>query len=71
MNVNWETLKNNDYAAYRDAYAEWMCDERNEFDCAHCPHANDGMDKSRADYVVGPCGQQHCWVTCHCHPVRA
>lgn len=70
MSVNWQELKETDYAAYRDAYAAWMYDERNEFRCAECPHANDGMDKNCADYVAGPCGDQYCWVTCHCHHIR-
>ena len=68
--MNWQELKENDYKAYRDAYVAWMYDERNEFRCAECPHGNDGMDKNRADYVVGPCGQQHCGVTCHCHHIK-
>ena len=68
--MNWQGLKETDYAAYRAAYVEWMYDERNEFRCAECPHGNDRMDQNRADYVVGPCGQQHCWVTCHCRQLR-
>ena len=67
---NWDMLKETGDKEYRKAYIEWMYDARNEFCCADCPHANDGMDKNRGDFVVGPCGQQHCWVTCHCNQVR-
>ena len=67
--TNWDTLMNDDPRAYQAAYADWMYNPQNEYKCASCPHGNDGMDKNRSDYVVGPCGQQYCWVTCHCYRV--
>ena len=44
----------------REEYIEWMYNSDNEFNCSECPH-NDGFDNG-----CGPCGQQNCWVTCHC-----
>lgn len=40
-------------------YKEFMYNPENSHNCSECPE-NEGMD-SRL-----PCGQQHCWVDCHC-----
>ena len=31
--------------------------------CEECPY-NDGYERGAA-YIVGPCGQQNCWVSVH------
>ena len=31
--------------------------------CEECPY-NDGHERGAA-YIVGPCGQQNCWVSVH------
>ena len=49
----------------KEEYINFMCNSENEFKCAGCPE-NQGLDKNRADRVY-PCGQQNCWVTCHCN----
>lgn len=43
----------------REEYIKWMYNLDNEFNCPECPH-NDGFNNGL------PCGQQNCWVTCHC-----
>lgn len=47
----------------REEYVNFMYNEDNEYNCTECPE-ND------PDRVFGsgrlPCGQQNCWVTCHC-----
>ena len=42
-------------------YKKFMEDIGNEYNCDSCPR-NEG-DFPNADL---PCGQQNCWVTCHC-----
>ena len=40
-------------------YRKFMCNIENEYNCSKCPenrHFNNSL----------PCGQQNCWVTCHC-----
>lgn len=41
-------------------YRSFMCNKANEYNCSECPE-NKGYDNSQY-----PCGQQNCWVTCHC-----
>lgn len=43
-------------------YCKWMYDIRNEYECDECPE-NNGYDDHEGKL---PCGQQNCWVTCHC-----
>lgn len=45
-----------------DEYKQFMYDERNEYCCESCPE-NRGFDNN----CNHPCGQQNCWVTCHCY----
>lgn len=40
-------------------YKEFMYCKENEYNCHCCPE-NTGMQGSH------PCGQQNCWVMCHC-----
>lgn len=42
------------------AYKDFMCNPCNAYNCAECPErgiSTDGL----------PCGQQNCWVLCHCN----
>ena len=50
----------------REQYIAFMYDEINEYNCTECPE-NRGMDDWQGRY---PCGQWHCWVTCHCRQGR-
>lgn len=48
----------------------FVFNEDNQFNCAECPYNNGYDDPSEyhsAGYTVGPCGQQHCFVTIHCN----
>ena len=42
-----------------DMYRSWMCDEHNSHNCDECPE-----NENRSSRL--PCGQQNCWVDCHC-----
>ena len=44
------------------AYLQFMYDRKNEYNCENCPE-NIGCDSWQGNL---PCGQQNCWVTCHC-----
>lgn len=44
-----------------EAYKQFMYDPQNEYCCEKCPENQDFSGNL-------PCGQQHCWVTVHCHP---
>lgn len=44
-------------------YREFMCNIENEFNCSQCPENRDSNKNL-------PCGQQNCWVSCHCKEVR-
>lgn len=48
-------------AEERNKYIEFMYDYKNEYNCENCP-------ENRGDFPHDklPCGQQNCWVTCHC-----
>lgn len=48
----------------RRAYINFMYDPRNAFRCAGCPENRD--DPGSAVEHRLPCGQQNCWVICHC-----
>lgn len=43
-------------------YKEFMYNKDNEYNCIECP------ENVNSDDWEGklPCGQQNCWVTCHC-----
>ena len=45
-------------------FLKFMHNPENEFNCESCPN-NLGMNSQKY-----PCGQQNCWVTCHCYPER-
>lgn len=45
-----------------EEYIEWMYDNSNEFNCSECPE-NQDMEGEQHRH---PCGQQNCWVSCHC-----
>lgn len=45
----------------KSAYISFMCNPKNSHNCIECPE-NTGNFK---DDVL-PCGQQNCWVDCHC-----
>lgn len=73
--INWKELEKKDFEEYRLAYIAWMYKEENLGNCEECPHncrTGDGRKnwRSHSGYVIGPCEQQHCWVTAHVHPER-
>ena len=43
-------------------YIKFMCDPSNSHNCDECP------ENINSDNWEGklPCGQQNCWVDCHC-----
>lgn len=43
-------------------YVDFMYDRNNEKSCDNCPE-NRGFDGWGSNM---PCGQQNCWVSCHC-----
>ena len=47
----------------KQEYLAFMYDQGNEFNCQNCPE-NIGADSWQGNL---PCGQQNCWVTCHCN----
>lgn len=44
-----------------EKYKDFMCNPKNEYNCNECPERGTNHN----DYGL-PCGQQICWVTCHC-----
>ena len=48
------------YPEYLWAFKKFMYDIENEFNCEECP-------ENRGHRGRWPCGQQNCWVTCHCY----
>lgn len=50
MNEDYERL---------EAYKNFMYNPENIYNCVDCPENID--DSTRL-----PCGQQNCWVSCHC-----
>ena len=49
----------------RKKYVEFMYNPENEYNCDECPENKD-FDDWEGKY---PCGQQNCWVTCHCREI--
>lgn len=47
-----------------EEYKAFMYNPANEGNCEECPE-NRGFEEG-ASRIVGPCGQQNCWVYCHC-----
>lgn len=47
----------------RREYVAFMCNIENEYNCDKCPENKDADTDFCRQY---PCGQQNCWVTCHC-----
>lgn len=50
----------------RKDYFEFMFNMDNEYKCDHCPE-NREFDNWEGKL---PCGQQNCWVTCHCESLN-
>lgn len=42
-------------------YKQFMYNPDNEYNCDVCPE-----NQHRENQQWLPCGQQNCWVTCHC-----
>lgn len=55
--MNYECKKPNKDALKE--YQDFMCNPKNEYNCNDCPER--GISSTGH-----PCGQQNCWVTCHC-----
>lgn len=47
---------------YREKYFDFMYDWKNVGNCSHCPE-----NRGHFPHADRPCGQQNCWVTCHCN----
>lgn len=66
--TNWNSLLTKDGAVtdeYTRLYREFMYNENNEYHCEGCP---ENLKETQGISVQGrPCGQQNCWVACHCH----
>jgi hypothetical protein len=45
-------------------YQKFMFNKDNIFNCDACPE-NRGFKEGNSR-IAGPCGQQNCWVECHC-----
>lgn len=45
-----------------EQYMSFMYNSNNEYNCEECPE-NRGFSSWGGNK---PCGQQNCWVTCHC-----
>ena len=46
-------------------YQEFMFNEENYKNCENCPENHGFIEGSGR--IAGPCGQQICWVECHCN----
>mgnify|MGYP004512933483 FL=1 len=44
----------------REKYIKFMYDPQNSHNCDICPENQDFNG-------INPCGQQNCWVDCHCN----
>ena len=55
----WHKLYKKNPEQYRNELIHFLYNPDNEDNCEECPE-NIGMDGRR------PCGQQNCWVDCHC-----
>lgn len=55
-----ETYKVNGKEYTMEEYRSFMCNKENMHNCKECP---ENMEMGNSQY---PCGQQNCWVTCHC-----
>lgn len=58
LKLAWKEAK---HMKEREEYIEFMYNYKNEYNCENCP-------ENRGDFPHDklPCGQQNCWVTCHC-----
>lgn len=54
-----EDTKQNDVID-REKYIKFMYDPKNSHNCDMCPENHDSNESN-------PCGQQNCWVDCHCN----
>jgi hypothetical protein len=62
----WESLWTNPHE-HVTKYREFMHNRGNMYKCTECPHEGDGYS---GPGIVGPCGQQHCWVKVHCDDLQ-
>lgn len=62
-----EVMNHMDYEVHRSMsemikqYREFMFNPKNQFNCSECPEQKSGNCDDEL-----PCGQQNCWVSCHC-----
>lgn len=63
---NMEKFKDEIDEAFEE-YVEFMYDSENICKCENCPE-NIGCDSWGGNL---PCGQQRCWVTCHCESLES
>lgn len=57
-------MNNNDEKEVRQ-YLDFMYNRENRLKCGECPE-NQGFDSWEGKK---PCGQQRCWVDCHCDSI--
>lgn len=61
----WNDLYSNNYEEYKEKYLDFMYNKDNRMKCNSCPE-NRGIHNVDS---IGGCGQQNCWVTCHCRQI--
>ena len=59
----WKELYAKRRDEYMQAYEGFMYNSKNRLRCSECPD-NEGYTSGSSR--VYPCGQQNCWVDCHC-----
>ena len=57
----WSALYKRSPEKYKEELCEFLYTPENEGQCDECPENRDMAGNGQL-----PCGQYHCWVTCHC-----
>lgn len=59
----WTMLDKSDHETYVREYKDFMYNSSNIGNCSDCP---ENFGHSGHECNGHPCGQQNCWVKCHC-----
>ena len=59
----WQKLQKENPKEYKNKYLKFMYSEDNAYNCDECPEQGSSY---RGPGNPLPCGQQNCWVVCHC-----
>ena len=59
----WKKIQKENPKQYQKEYCTFMYNTKNEYNCDECPAAS-GRYINESGLL---CGQQNCWVTCHCN----